>query len=185
MIFALQAALIGWLNQKIDQSYLEVILIVFNVLWWLIPAFLIDKAIDIFFWKPLEEKTGQNIPTLVHRMLTLVIYSLAIFGVIAYVFKQPITSLLATSGLAMTIIGLAIQINISNVFSGLALNLEKAFKVGDYIQVYGGDNIGENISGYVVDINWRATRIRSTAGNIVVIPNSVINDKTVINYMMP
>ena len=185
LLFALQTALIGWLNHKIDQSYLEIILIIFNVLWWLIPAFIVDKAIDVFFWKQLEEKTGQKIPTLVHRMLNLVIYSLAIFGVIAYVFKQPITSLLATSGLALTIIGLAIQINISNIFSGLAINLEKAFQVGDYIEVYGGDNIAENITGYVVDINWRATRIRTSAGNIVLIPNSAINDKTVINYMMP
>jgi len=60
---------------------------------------------------------------------------------IAYVFGKPLTSLLATSGLALTIIGLAIQINISNIFSGLAINLERAFQVGDYIEIRDEDII--------------------------------------------
>ncbi|MEL6553002.1 MAG: mechanosensitive ion channel domain-containing protein [Cyanobacteria bacterium J06621_11] len=62
--------------------------------------------------------------------------------------------MLATSGIVLTIVGLAIQINIFNIFSGLAINLEKAFKVGDYIEIP-----SKNLKGHVVDINWRATRI--------------------------
>ncbi|MEM9273010.1 MAG: mechanosensitive ion channel family protein [Cyanobacteria bacterium P01_F01_bin.143] len=127
-----------------------------------------------------SEKTGRPIPTLLSRMVLTIIYLLTFYSIVAYVFNRPLTSLLATSGLALTIIGLAIQINISNIFSGLAINLEQTFKVGDYIEIS-----DEGIQGYVADITWRATHIKTASGNTILMPNSVINDKTVVNYMLP
>jgi small-conductance mechanosensitive channel len=61
----------------------------------------------------------------------------------------------------------------------LAINLERTFSVGDYIEI-----VGQNIKGTVSDINWRATYITS-AGNSIAVPNSVINNCTIINYMRP
>lgn len=180
ILFASETLIVNWLEPLLNVKYVEMIVLFFDALWWLIPAYLLGEALEYFFWKPLEQKTGLAIPTLVHRMVLTVIYLLTLFCIIAFVFNRPLSSLLATSGLALTIIGLAIQINISNVFAGLAINLEKTFKVGDYIEIP-----SKRLMGYVIDINWRATRIRTRSGNVIVIPNSDINNETIINYMLP
>ena len=180
LLFATEIILIQALKQLIRREYLEFTILVFDALWWIVPAYFFGQALEFFFWQPLESKTGQNVPTLVHRMVLAVVYLMTFFLVVAHVLNRPLTSLLATSGLALTIIGLAIQINISNIFSGLAINLERAFQVGDYIEIR-----DEDIKGYVTDITWRATHIETISGNTVLIPNSVINDKTIINYMRP
>ncbi|MEM8642901.1 MAG: ABC transporter substrate-binding protein [Cyanobacteria bacterium P01_G01_bin.54] len=152
----------------------------FDVVWWCLAAYLVNAAVGCFVWQPLEATTRHKIPTLVRRMVPYVIYSFTGLAIAAYVFNSPITSLLATSGLALGIIGLAVQINISNIFAGLAINLEGTFKVGDFIEIP-----AQNLSGYVEDINWRATRIRTRANNTLLIPNSDINSQTVINCMIP
>ncbi|MEM9272967.1 MAG: ABC transporter substrate-binding protein [Cyanobacteria bacterium P01_F01_bin.143] len=180
LLLSTEVVLIQSLKRAFSSEYLEFIVIFFDILWWVIPAYFLGEYLECFLWQPLAKKTGQPIPTLVHRMALTVVYLLTFYCVVAYVFGKPLTSLLATSGLALTIIGLAIQINISNIFSGLAINLERAFQVGDYIEI-----IDEGIKGYVADITWRATHIETASGNIVLIPNSAINDKTIINYMRP
>ncbi|NEO87272.1 MAG: ABC transporter substrate-binding protein [Spirulina sp. SIO3F2] len=158
----------------------EFFVAVFDILWWLLCAYLINAAVNCFIWQPLESTTQNKIPTLVYRLVSYVIYLFTLFAIWAYVFGNPLTSLLATSGLALGIIGLAVQINISNIFSGLAINLEGSFKVGDFIEIP-----AQKLSGYVEDINWRATRIRTRTNNMLLIPNSDINSQTIINYMIP
>lgn len=180
LLFSFEIIVLKSLQPIVSTNYIEVIVRIFDILWWFVPVYFLGQALELFFWQPLAHKTGQPIPTLVHRMVLIVMYLLASFCVVAYVFDQPLTSLLATSGLVFTIIGLALQMNISNVFSGLALNLERTFRVGDYIEIQ-----DEGIKGYVADITWRATHIETTSGDTVFIPNSVINDKTIINYMRP
>ena len=180
LIYSTEIILIQILKRFVPIEYLEFIVQIFDTLWWIAPAYFFGKALEFCFWQPLEKRTGYPVPTLVHRMVLTVIYLLTFFCVVAHVFDRPLTSLLATSGLALTIIGLAVQINISNIFSGLAINLEQTFKVGDYIEL-----CDEDIRGYVADITWRATHIETISGNTVLIPNSAINDKTIINYMRP
>ena len=180
LIYSAEIILIQIFKRFVAIEYLEFIVLIFDTLWWIAPAYFFGEALEFCFWQPLEKRAGYPVPTLVHRMVLTVIYLLTFFCVVAHVFDRPLTSLLATSGLALTIIGLAIQINISNIFSGLAINLEQTFKVGDYIEL-----CDEDIRGYVADITWRATHIETISGNTVLIPNSAINDKTIINYMRP
>ena len=152
--------------------------------WW--PAFLVSVAVHRFVWQPLERRSGQSIPTILKLFVAVTIYLLAIIGIVGFVFDQKLTGILATSGIIAMIIGLALQINISNIFSGIALNLERPFRIGDWIVVHGRRPFPEeSVIGRVVDINWRATRLETTANCIAIIPNSVIAEKTVTNFMKP
>ena len=180
LLFSTEIILIKSLEQLVHRKYIEWMILLFDSLWWVVGAYFLGQALELFFWQPLARKTGRPIPTLLSRMVLTIVYLLTFYSIVAYVFNRPLTSLLATSGLALTIIGLAIQINISNIFSGLAINLEQTFKVGDYIEIR-----DEEIQGYVSDITWRATHIKTASGNTILMPNSVINDKTVVNYMLP
>jgi len=174
-----EIVLIDWLLDDLDRANFSLMILVFDILWWMVPASLLNSAVQHFIWTPLEEKTERSIPGVVRNFVAFIIYLLAIFGVIAFVFDRPITSLLATSGLIFTLIGLAIQFDISNIFSGIALNIERPFRPGDWIK------IGSYDEGKVLDITWRTTRIETRMGNVVIIPNSAASQTVVKNFSYP
>lgn len=160
-------------------TMVKITLSLFDLLWWIFPAFSLTQAIEKFIWTPLEDKTDHKIPTVVRRFLNFIIYILTFFGIIAFVYDQKITSLLATSGVVAMIIGLAIQVNIANVFSGIAINLERPFRVGDWVK------IGNLEEGKVIDITWRTTRLSTRAGIILSVPNSVASESSIHNFSLP
>lgn len=161
---------------ELQDGYVDMIVLVYDCLWWIIPARLCGIALERFLWVPLEQHTRRMVPNVIRMFGSLNIYILAAFGIIAFVFDQKITSLLATSGLLAMIIGLAIQANISNVFSGIAINIERPFVVGDWVK------IGDLEEGEVVDITWRTVRIKSRNGFTISIPNGQASEMAVHNY---
>jgi hypothetical protein len=68
------------------------------------------------------------------------------------------------------------QTTLADVFSDLAINIEHPFAAGDWI------TMNDNVEGQIIEIDWRATRIRTFANDMVVIPNSVIAKAIVTNH---
>lgn len=165
--------------QLFDGALPALVTQAFSLFWWLTPALLLLLAIEDFVWLPLEERTGRSVPSVMRGSVAIIVVSLAAFGIMSFVFEQPLTGVLATSGVLVMVIGLAVQINIANIFSGLAINMEQPFRVGDWVTI---DDIE---TGQVIDITWRTTRLRTPLGNIISIPNSTASDKVVQNYNYP
>lgn len=179
-LLSFEVAIYDALSRWMNLLYLNhTIIRMFDILWWIIPAFLIHRTIERFFWRPLERKTDRRVPNLVRHFAAFIIYLLAAFGVIGFVFDQKLTSLLATSGVVAMIIGLAIQMNISNIFSGIAINLEHPFRIGDWVK------IGDHGQGRVIDITWRSTRVRTLGASVISIPNTLASETKVVNYDYP
>ncbi len=178
LLLSSEVAIVNWFGET-DQYLLNLLVITFDILWWLIAAYLINTAIQRFIMNPLERKTDREIPSLARKFVAFTVYFFAVAGIIAFVYDQKITSLLATSGLVAMIIGLAIQINISNIFSGIAINLETPFRINDWVK------IGDYDEGKVMDITWRSTRIANRDGNILSIPNSMASESVILNYNYP
>jgi small-conductance mechanosensitive channel len=86
--------------------------------------------------------------------------------------------ILATTAIGAVILGLALQETLSNLFAGLAIQIEKPFRVGHWVTIGGQD-------GLVSEITWRATKVRTTAGNFVIVPNSALARDTITNYSEP
>lgn len=168
--------LLDFAVQELQTSYVDMIVLVYDCLWWVVPARIAGIALERFLWVPLEQHTRRMVPNVIRMFGSLNIYILASFGIIAFVFDQKITSLLATSGLLAMIIGLAIQANISNVFSGIAINIERPFVVGDWVK------IGDLEEGEVVDITWRTVRIKTRNGFTISVPNGQASEMAVHNY---
>ncbi|CAK0752218.1 Leucine-binding protein domain-containing protein [Gammaproteobacteria bacterium] len=173
-------------NLSLDYALIYTSPSVVNSIWtaysiahWFIPALLATIALERFVWVPLEERTQRKIPNIVRLLTASVVFLFALFGVVAYVFGQTVTSLLATAGLSTMIIGLAIRANIANIFSGIILNLEKPFAIGDKIRVSTARK--ESIKGKVIDITWRTTLIEHEAGHLVRIPNGKLSEMELHN----
>lgn len=88
----------------------------------------------------------------------------------------PILGALGVGGLA---VALALQDTLSNLFAGFYIAVARQIRMADYIKL----NTGEE--GYVTDITWRSTAIRSLGNNMIIIPNSKLSQANVTNYHLP
>lgn len=168
-------------NMALDQaqrflplSMTDQVAFAIDILWWIVPARILAISLERFVWIPLENRTGRQIPGVIRAFGSATIYLFAFFGIVAFVLGKPLTSLLATTGLTAMIIGVAIQANIANIFSGIILNLERPFALGDWIRM-------GSVVGYVTDITWRTTKIVSWEGPLISVPNRTISEANVEN----
>ncbi|MYC33584.1 MAG: mechanosensitive ion channel family protein [Chloroflexi bacterium] len=90
-----------------------------------------------------------------------------------------ISPLIAGLGIAGLAIALALQPTLGNLFAGTYVISEGVINVGDYIEMANG------IDGFVVDVNWRSTRLRTRTNNLVVVPNSVFAETIITNFNKP
>lgn len=89
--------------------------------------------------------------------------------------QQLSKTLLTGAGILAGAVGFGSQQAISNIVSGIFMVIFKPFRVGDHITLT-GDN-----KGTVIDISLRHTTIKNSDNKLVVIPNTVLNNQSVIN----
>jgi small-conductance mechanosensitive channel len=90
-----------------------------------------------------------------------------------------IAPVLATVGVGGLAVALGLQDTLASLFAGIHLILTGNIRVGDFVRLESGDE------GFIEDIGWRATRVRTPADNTVVVPNSRIAQSVVTNYSQP
>ncbi|MEE8338164.1 MAG: mechanosensitive ion channel family protein [Dehalococcoidia bacterium] len=87
-----------------------------------------------------------------------------------------ISPLLGGLGIGGIAVALALQPLLSNVFASSYMLSDASVRVGDFIEIAGGP------SGWIEDIGFRATRIRTFDNNIILIPNATLAESTVTNF---
>jgi small-conductance mechanosensitive channel len=130
-------------------------------------AFVVTRLLDVAVFDVGSRLRGRTPPPdLLRQIVSIVVFGIAL----AIVFKQTMAAdlgaLLTTSAIIPAVIGLALQDTLGNLFAGLALAMEKTVQVGDMVRS------GETI-GIVEQLSWRAIKLRSLDGNLMLIPNSV------------
>lgn len=106
----------------------------------------------------------------VPRILQDVIMGVA--GMVAIVSSAShaginLTQIVATSAVLTAVVGLALQDTLGNLVAGLALQLDRSVRVGDWVKV-------QEFSGRVSEIHWRYTAIETRNWETVIIPNNVL-----------
>ena len=81
------------------------------------------------------------------------------------------------------IIGLALRTVILDLFMGLAIHIERPFKIGDWLMIH-QNRVETRIIAEVIEIAG-APRGCATRNNMVVVPNSKMGDTIVTSYMEP
>ena len=151
---------------------------------WLSAAFFCNRLVNIFLWATLFVRiTGAQAPRLLMQLSGATIFFIAALGIVGIVFNRSLTGILTASGAMGLVVGLALQTMIRDVFSGVALNIERPFQIGDYISItergliHGGGRVEEG--------NWRSTRLLTSEGSIQTIPNSVLGTCVITNFSRP
>ena len=143
----------------------------------LIVAQVINRTLGVLIHSWLAVRSKQDkAPQLIIKIIAVAIYSLALIIILSHFGVQiaPIIAALGVGGLA---IGLALKDTLSNIFSGLYIISDKPARVGDYIELQGG-----KIAGFVEDIGWRTTKIKTRRNDVIVIPNSQLAESVITNY---
>ena len=143
--------------------------------WWLTGARLLIAILHV--WAGADRKLGNS--RLATDIIAGALYILAALAITNDVLQIPIRGLLATSGVIAIVLGLALQSTLSDVFSGISINIEQPFEPGDMIQLDGV------IEGTVTQVNWRATHILTGMDDIAIVPNSVVAKARIVNRSRP
>ena len=108
---------------------------------------------------------------------------LGIFAVGLLVLLQTlgvsITPLLGALGIGGLAIALALQDTLSNLFAGLHVIASKKVRLGDFVK------LDTSEEGFVIDINWRNTSIRTLTNAVIIVPNGKLANALLINFYQP
>ena len=122
-----------------------------------------------------QEGRGATIFANIARIAVLVVGMLVAFQTLGIAIT-PILTALGVGGLA---VALALQPTLSNLFSGIQILMTRKINPGDFIRLSSGEE------GFVTDISWRETTIRTLPNNLVMIPNASLATSQVTNYSLP
>jgi small-conductance mechanosensitive channel/CRP-like cAMP-binding protein len=157
------AAIYGSLSPELRQIVsLQPLLLAFGVI-NAVVALLLNP------WR--EDRLPDRFPNIVQDSIVI-----ALFAAAATLLLPE--KIFATTAVGAVVIGFALQDTLGNLFAGLAIQIEKPFRVGQWVHIAGKD-------GLVRAITWRATKIRTKAGNFVIVPNSALSRDTITNYSEP
>lgn len=159
-------ALNKWMNQTFSLGIWGTI--IYSAIVALI-AYVIIKLMQ----RTLKKKLYGNLH-IFYRLLHVLVITLAVVSVLLTItpLKDLGNALVASSGIASVIVGLAAQESLANLFAGLSIAIAKPFVVGDFIEIL---NTTPTIMGTVTKITFRSTVIRDASNKEIVVPNSVID----------
>ena len=160
------------------------VLVFLEVVIWFSAGWLFNRLLNLLFWNTLVKKISHNPPPLMLVQISgIFVLILTLSFVAHFVFDEPLTTIIAAAGGLGFVLGFAVQGLILDLFSGLAIQMDRPFKVGHFVNCH--NRFGESLIGRVEETSWRTTRLWTTDRNLVIVPNSYITSTIVTNYSMP
>ena len=131
----------------------------------------VRRSLKFFLRSPRLDDTSRAF------IRTILKYSILLIGLVNALATMGVDTagLLASLGIVGITIGFAARDAFSNLISGILIFLDRPFVIGDLVEV--GDNYGR-----VEQITLRSTRIITSDGKMLAVPNAEIINKTVTSY---
>ena len=150
-----------------------------ETLFWICVIHALLSLVNAVLFAGAEADTWRaQVPKLLIDLSRLFLVLLGTAIVLASVWNADLAGLAAALGVSSIVLGLALQDTLGSVMSGIALLFERPFTVGDWLRV--GD-----MTGQVIDINWRAVRLQTLEREMVIIPHQLISAEIIRNFSKP
>jgi small-conductance mechanosensitive channel len=147
----------------------------------LLSTALVVALVNRYVWDLYFEKRRQTpIPHFLREVIGGVIFLVTLLLVLSYGYhaEAQLTGILAGSGVVAIILGFAGQSFFAGIIAGISIQLNRPYKVGDWLQV--GERFAE-----VMEINWRSTRLRTNDAIYLDIPNNEMVSHAIVNLHYP
>src|SRR3954470_2344963 len=139
--------------------------------WRIFLAFAVVNVAGVFIFEVFLEALHLKPPRILRDLLLACAYVVAAITILSR--YTDLTGIIATSAVLTAVIGLSFQDTLGNMMGGMALQMERAIAVGDWIRV-------DNQEGMVREIRWRHTAIETRNWDTIVIPNSALMKSQVV-----
>jgi small-conductance mechanosensitive channel len=146
---------------------------------WLAAAWCVVRILNAVVWPRLAGRPDRHVPRLLIDLIAGAVWVVAAIVIFAHVFHFPLLGLATTSSVAIAIIGLAARDMIASLFSGIAINVERPYQIGDWIEVEPG------VVGKVLEVSWLTTRTVTRDGIGMIVPNAQLATAPFRNYNHP
>ena len=130
----------------------------------LVLGMVLIRELCLVFFRLVIPRLGMRPPRILEEILILLAYGAWVLLRLSYAGLDP-GSLVASTAVVTAILAFAMQDTLGNILAGLALQLDRSVHIGDWLEL-------DDISGQVVQVQWRHTAIRTLFGEMVLIPNS-------------
>lgn len=134
-------------------------------------GFAIVNVVAVVVFDALLEPLRLKPPRIMRDLLRALAY--VVVAIMSLSKEVDLTGIIATSAVLTAVIGLSFQDTLGNMMGGMALQMERAISVGDWIRI-------DNQEGMVKEIRWRHTSIETRNWDTIVIPNSALMKSHVI-----
>ena len=123
-----------------------------------------------------------GVPVLLVNIFSLLLFiSLGLWST-SHLFGVQVAPLIATSAAVSVILGLALQDTLGNLFAGIAMQIDRAFEIDDWLEIQNGAN---KTVGQVKELTWRATVLTGLSDEIITLPNKVVALSQISNFSPP
>jgi len=133
--------------------------------WRIFLAFAVVNVAGVFVFEVFLDSLRLKPPRIMRDLLLALGYVIAAIAILSK--YTDLTGIIATSAVLTAVIGLSFQDTLGNMMGGMALQMERAIGVGDWIRI-------DNQEGMVKEIRWRHTSIETRNWDTIVIPNSAL-----------
>jgi small-conductance mechanosensitive channel len=147
----------------------------------LLSTALIVALVNRYVWDfYFEKKRGTTIPHFLRELVGGIIFLIVLLFVLSYGYhaETQLKGLLAGSGVIAIIVGFAGQNLFAGIIGGIAIQINRPYKLGDWLKV--GDTYAE-----VREINWRSTRLCTNDDIYLDIPNNEMVSHEIVNLHYP
>lgn len=168
---ALQDSLTG--TQARGLSYLGLLVLLQGAV-----VFVKTSKIIVFEYLFLGNK-DRGVPLLLIDIFTLLLSLVVAAWLATTLFGLKLAPLLATSAVFSIVLGLALQDTLGNLFAGIALQVDKPYEIGDWVEIINGT---QKLAGQVYEISWRATVLVAITDETLTIPNRIMAQAQVLNF---
>jgi small-conductance mechanosensitive channel/CRP-like cAMP-binding protein len=148
-------------------------------------ALFLDRLVRYFYWRGyLARKMKRPTPALIEDIVTICLVVIALSIALSFEAGLDVAAIITAGGATAIVVGIALQTVIQDVFSGLSINLDGSYAIGDWLTVY-SDHFEKPQYGRVIGISWRSTYLRTWDGRLLMIPNHMATANAVTNHCSP
>ena len=157
---------------ELTVSFIPKLLIAILILW---VGMKLAKMLRKLIVRTLDKRNAEpSLKTFLGSLVDVLLKAMIIIMAMDVIGIKA-TSFIALLGAMGLAIGMALQGTLQNFAGGVIILLMKPFKVGDYIEC-------GNFKGYIQEIRIFHTVMRPFNGRTIVIPNSELSNKSLINH---
>jgi len=176
---------IGLFSSHLDLAGIASVTRGLNVALVVASGFMIDGLVRYFYWHRYWLKhRNRETPALIRDLLTIAIATLALSLALWWQEGVSFAGLITASGATAIILGIALQTVIQDLFSGLSVNLEGSYAIGDWLTIF-SEHLREPAYGRVIGITWRSTFLELEDGCRLMVPNHIATSNAVLNHSRP